>query len=55
MTEAMEEYIITDYRDIIKAYKSFKQAMKDFEFFKQIYGDVKIYKLVVDEKGNLVT
>ena len=50
----MEKYLIVSGREIIKTYKSFKQAMKDLDFFKLIYKDVYICKRVVDENGNII-
>lgn len=50
----MEEYIIVSNKEIIKSYKNFKQAMKDKEFFELIYNDIYVYKLIVDNHGNII-
>lgn len=41
-----EKYVILYGKELIKSYKTFKEAVKDLEFFKLIYGEVYLYQLV---------
>ena len=47
MGKIIEKYIIIADGEIIKSYKSFKEAMWDMDFFQLMYNEVCIYQQVV--------
>lgn len=47
MGKIIEKYIIVADGEIIKSYKTFKEAMWDMDFFQLMYHEVCIYQQVV--------
>ena len=47
MGKIIEKYIIVADGEIIKTYKTFKEAMWDMDFFQLMYHEVCIYQQVV--------
>ena len=47
MGKIIEKYLIIADGEIIKSYKSFKEAMWDMEFFQLMYHEVSIYQQIV--------
>lgn len=47
MGKIIEKYIIIADGEIIKSYKTFKEAMWDMDFFQLMYNEVCIYQQVV--------
>ena len=47
MGKIIEKYIIIADGEIIKSYKTFKEAMWDMDFFQLMYNEVSIYQQVV--------
>ena len=47
MEKIIEKYIIVADGEIIKSYKTFKEAMWDMDFFQLMYHEVCIYQQVV--------
>lgn len=41
-----EKYIVLYGNELIKTYKTFKEAVHDLDFLKLIYGEVYLYQLV---------
>ena len=47
MGKIIEKYIIIADGEIIKSYKTFKEALWDMDFFQLMYNEVSIYRQVV--------